>query len=84
LIEALNRRGLDAMMALPKFLVLLAIFLSASNPHSFTNLSPVIGNQDWVNHLIQFEESMSIQSNEPSRKPTNDQINEQTTNQTKQ
>jgi hypothetical protein len=40
------------MMALSRFLVLLGIFLSASNANAFTSLSPVAGNQVWVNHLI--------------------------------
>jgi hypothetical protein len=39
-----------------------------------------------VNHLIQFEESISKPTNEPSRepifKPINDQINDQTTHET--
>jgi hypothetical protein len=63
------------MTALSKFLVLLVIFLSASNAHAFTSLSPVAGNQVQVNHLIQFD---------PSCKPTIDLINDETTNQTKQ
>jgi hypothetical protein len=71
------------MTALSKFLVLLVIFLSASYVNAFASLSPVAGNQVWVNHLIQFEESMSKPTNEPSRKaicePTNNQINDQTT-----
>jgi hypothetical protein len=71
------------MTALSKFLVLLAIFLSASYANAFASLSLVARNQVWVNHLIQFEESMSKPTNEPSREPirkqTNDQINDQTT-----
>jgi hypothetical protein len=80
----MERKRLNAMPALLKFLVLLEIFLSASYAHAFTSLSPVAGNQARVNHLIHFEESMSDPTNEPSReqicKPTNDQmINDQTT-----
>jgi hypothetical protein len=69
------------MTAFSKFLVLLAIFLSASYANAIASLSPVAGNQVLVNHLIQFEESMSKptneQSSEPICKPTNDQINDQ-------
>ncbi len=64
------------MPALPKFLVLLAIFVSASNANAFTSLSLVSGNQVWVNHLIQFQQPISDPTNEPSRErirePTND------------
>jgi hypothetical protein len=52
LIEALKRKGLNAMTALSKFLVLLAIFLSASHANAFTSLSLVAGNQVGVIHLI--------------------------------
>ena len=72
------------MSALSKFLLLLAVFQSATNANAFTNLSPVAGNFVRVNHLIRFEEPMSNPTNEPSREPirepTNDQmINDQTT-----
>jgi hypothetical protein len=64
------------MTALSKFLVLLGIFLSASLGDAFVNHAR-------LNHLIQFDASMSNPTNEPScfpyRKPTNDQINDQTT-----
>jgi hypothetical protein len=74
------------MTALSKFLVLLTIFLSASYANAFASLSPIARNQVWVNHLIQFEESMSKPTNEPIRepirKPTNDRINDQTTHET--
>jgi hypothetical protein len=43
---------MNAMPALLKFLVLLAIFLLASNANAFTNLSPVAGSQVKENHLI--------------------------------
>jgi hypothetical protein len=56
------------MTALSKFLVLLAIILSASYANAFAGLSPVVGNQVWVNHLIRFEESMCKPTNKPSRK----------------
>ena len=70
------------MPVLVKFLVPLAIFLSASYAHAFTSLSPV-GNQVWVNHLIQFQQPMRDPTNEPIRElihePTNGQMNDQTT-----
>jgi hypothetical protein len=55
-IKALKRKRMNTMPALLKFLLLLAIFLSASNANAFTSLSPVAGNQVQENHLIQFEE----------------------------
>ena len=64
-------------------MVLLAIFVSASNANAFTSLSLVFGNQVWVNHLIRFQQPMSDPTNEPSREPiyepTNDCMNDQTT-----
>jgi hypothetical protein len=51
------------MTALSKFLVLLAIFLSASLGDAFLNHA-------WLNHLIQFVEPMSKPTNEPTVKPT--------------
>jgi hypothetical protein len=51
-IEDLKRKGMNAMPALLKFLVLLAIFLLASNANAFTRLSPVAGSQVQENHLI--------------------------------
>jgi hypothetical protein len=53
-----------------KFLVLIAIFLSASNANAFTSLSLAAGNQVWVNHLIHFQQPMSNPTNEPSHEPT--------------
>jgi hypothetical protein len=50
-------------------LILLAIFLPASYAHAFTSLSPVVGNQVQVNHLIPFQQPMSYLTNEPSREP---------------
>ena len=79
----MKRKRLNAMPALLKFLVLLASFHSGSYAHAFTSLSPVAGNQVWVNHLIQFQQPMRDPKNEPSREPirelTNDQMNDQTT-----
>ncbi len=60
---------MNAMPALLKILVLLAIFLSASNVNAFTSLSPVAGSQVQKNHLIRFEKLMSKPTNEPSSKP---------------
>jgi hypothetical protein len=66
------------MTALSKFLVLLALFLLASHANAFTSLSLVAGDQVWVIHLIQLQQSMKDPANEPSReplcKPTNDQL----------
>ncbi len=61
--EAMNRKGLNAMPALLKFLVPLAIFLSGCYAHTFTSLSLVAENQARVNHLIRFEEPMSNPTN---------------------
>jgi hypothetical protein len=69
LFEAMKRKRLNAMPAPLKFLVLLAGFHSGSYAHAFTSLSPVAENQVWVNHLIQFQQSMSNPTNEPSREP---------------
>jgi hypothetical protein len=57
------------MLALLKFLVLIAIFLLASNANAFTGLSLVAGNQVWVNHLIHFKQPISDPTNEPSHEP---------------
>jgi len=65
----MKSKALNAMPAVSKFLILLAVFLSASYAHAFTSLSPVAGNQARVNHLIRFEKSMSNPTNEPSREP---------------
>ncbi len=59
---------MNAMPALLKFLVLMTIFLSASNANAFTSLSPV-ADQVQENHLIPFEELMSKPTNEPSSEP---------------
>ena len=63
------------MTALSKFLVLLAIFLSASLGDAFLNHAQ-------LDHLIRFVEPMSKPTNEPTVEPTNDRmVNDQTTNQ---
>jgi hypothetical protein len=54
------------MMALSKFLVLLALFLSASHANA---LSLVARNQVQIIHLIQLQKPISNPMNEPSRKP---------------
>jgi hypothetical protein len=48
----MKRKELIAILALLKFLVLIAIFLSASNANAFTSLSPVAGNQVQENLLV--------------------------------
>jgi hypothetical protein len=68
------------MMALSKFLVLLALFLLASHASAFTSLSLVAGDQVWVIHLIQSQQPMSNPTNEPSREPICKSTNYQTTN----
>jgi len=74
--KAMKSKALNAMPVLSKFLILLAMFLSASYAHAFTSLSPVAGNQARLNHLIRFEESMSNPTNEPSHEPIANQPNE--------
>jgi hypothetical protein len=69
IIEALKRKRLNAMTALLKFLVLLALFLLASHANVFTSLSSVAGNQIRVNHLIRLQQPMSNLASEPSCKP---------------
>ncbi len=61
---------MNAMPALLKFLVLIAIFLSASHANAFTSLSPVAGNQVQVEKWFQFVEPMSKPTNEPTGEPT--------------
>ena len=56
-------KGMTAMTALSKFLVLLAIFLSASLGDAFLNHAQ-------LDHLIRFMEPMSKPTNEPTVKPT--------------
>jgi hypothetical protein len=61
---------MKAIPALLKFLVLNAIFLSASNANAFTCLSPIARNQVQEKHWFQFEEPMKDPTNEPSCEPT--------------
>jgi hypothetical protein len=72
------------MTALSKFLVLLAFFLLASHANAFTSLGLIAGTQVRIYHVIRLDEPMSkptkIPTLEPKCKPTNDQINDQTTN----
>jgi hypothetical protein len=65
----LKTNKIEAMPALSKFLVLLAIFLLARHANASTCLSLIARNQVWGNHFIQFEEPMSNPMNEPSRGP---------------
>ena len=67
--KAMNSKGLNAMPALSKFLVLLALVLSASHANAFTSLSSAAGNQVRVNHLTRLQQPMSDSMNEPSREP---------------
>jgi hypothetical protein len=60
---------MNAMPALSKFLVLLALFLSASHSKAFVSLSSAAGNQVQVNHLTQLQQPMSDPTNESSREP---------------
>ncbi len=55
------------MPALSKFMVLLALVLSASHANAFTSLSWVAGNQVWINHLTQLQQPMSDPMNGPRR-----------------
>jgi hypothetical protein len=66
----MKRKGLDAMAAFAKLLVLIAIFLLTSNAHAFTSLSLVSENQDRTNHLIEFEEPMNKPTHKTTCKPT--------------
>ena len=65
----MNSKGLNAMPALSKFLVLLALVLSASHANAFTSLGWVAGNQVRINHLTRVQQPMSYPTNEPSREP---------------
>ena len=65
----MKRKRLNAMPALLKFLVLLAIFLSASHSNAFVSLSLAAGNQVRVNHLTRLQQPISHPTNEPSREP---------------
>ena len=67
--KAMIDKGLNAMPALSKFLVLLALVLSACHANVFTSLSSEAGNQVQINHLTQLQQPISDPTNEPSRKP---------------
>ncbi len=58
------------MAVFAMLLVLIAIFLLASNANAFTSLSPVAGSQVQENHWFQFVEPMSKPTNEPTGEPT--------------
>jgi hypothetical protein len=66
--QQLKSKGLNAMTAFTKLLVLFSIFLLASLIMILSSASE--GKQFWVNHLIEFEQSMSKPTNEPSCKWT--------------
>ncbi len=76
MFKALKSKIMNAIPALLKFLVLIAIFLLASNANAFTSLSPVAGNQVQEKHWFQFEEQMNSPTNEPSCKPMSKPMNE--------
>ena len=61
--------GMNAMSALSKFVVLLALVLLASHANAFTSLSLVAGNQVRINHLTRLQQSISNSTNEPSLEP---------------
>ncbi len=61
---------MNAMPALLKFLVLIAIFFLASHANAFTSLSPVARNQVQVKQWFQFVEPMSKPMKEPNGEPT--------------
>jgi len=65
----MNSKGLNAMPALSKFLVLLALVLSTSHANAFTSLSSVAGNQVRIHHLTRLQQPISDPMNEPSRDP---------------
>ena len=63
------KKGMNAMPALLKFLVLLALVLLASHANEFTSFSSVAGYQVRINHLTQLQQPISHPTNEPSREP---------------
>jgi hypothetical protein len=65
---------MNAIPALLKFLVLIALFLLASHANEFTSLCLVAENQVQVNHLIQFQQPINDPTNEPSHEPTSEPI----------
>jgi hypothetical protein len=58
------------MTALSKFMVVLAILLSANSGDDFMNLSSAAGTCVPVNHWIQFVEPISKPTNKLSSEPT--------------
>ena len=79
-IWSIKKQKIELLWALSKFLVLLAIFLLENLGDAFINLSSAAGNLAQENHLIQFVESISKPTIEPSSEPacklTNDQMND--------
>jgi hypothetical protein len=61
---------MNAMSALLKFLVLIAIFLLANYANAFSSPSPVAGNQVQENQWFQFVEPMSKPTNKPTVEQT--------------
>ncbi len=62
------------MVAFAKLLVLIAIFLLASNANVFTSLSPVAGNQKQEIHWFHPVEPMSKPMNKPTGEPTKTRV----------
>jgi hypothetical protein len=61
---------MNAMPALLKFLVLIAIFLLACYANAFSSPTPVAGNQVQENQWFQFVEPMSKPTNKPTVEST--------------
>jgi hypothetical protein len=62
------------MAAFAKLLVLISIFLLASNANEFTSLCPVAGNQVQKNHWFRFVEPMSKPTNKPTGELTKTRV----------
>jgi hypothetical protein len=74
--KAMISKGMNAMSALSKFLVLLmALILLASHANAFTSLSSVAGNQVRINHLTRLQQPISNPKNEPNRGSRTNQMN---------
>jgi len=58
------------MAAFAKLLVLISIFVLASNTNAFTSLSPVAGNQVQVKQWFQLVKPMRTRTNKPTGEPT--------------
>jgi hypothetical protein len=65
--KAMIGKGLNAMPALLKFLVLLVLFLSVHHANAFISLTSVAQNQVQVNHLTCLQQTIGDPRNEPSR-----------------